>query len=118
MIDKRSKKFIKWLSGRSGHRFFYYDEYPDEFGDRDEFFAMVRFLNEKGLVETIKDQNGIHMGVRLSHVSIHRKEFSFMAVGEYLSDNWISLLALIISLLSFIGTYREELASIIQAITK
>ena len=118
MIDQRSKKFIKWLSAQPEHRYLYFDECPDEFGEQDEFFAMVRFLDSKGLVDIVKNQNDLHVGVCLTHIAIHGKEFKFIAIAEYIKDKWVSILALIISILSFIGAYRKELASIVKAIMK
>jgi hypothetical protein len=114
VIDKISKKFLKWLSTQPDHQYMYYDDHPDEFGSRDEFFAMVRYLESTGLIEIINNHQGIHCGVRLSHIAIHNKEFSFLSFVDYLKNKWVDILALIISVLALIGAYRNEINALIQ----
>lgn len=118
MLDKTSKKLLKYLSNCPEKRIFYYNGLPEELGDEDTIYAAIRFLETKGYIEYLTANNDIHIGITLSHVGMHLGEFSRINFFEYIKDKWIEILALIISILAFIGAYRSELASIIQAITK
>lgn len=105
MIDKKSKDLINFLSKCPEHQFLYCYDYPDNFGEPDEFFATVRYLEGMGMVEIITNQQGNHIGVRLSHIAMNQKEFKRLSAIEYLKNNWIAILALIISIIAFIRSF-------------
>lgn len=104
MLDKTSKCFLNYLEKQPQQRIMYYEdpEYPDEIGDKNKFFAVIRYLEGLGYLEFIKNQHGTHMGVCLSHTGIHRKEYSWIAVKEYLLNKWIEIIALVIAVPAFI----------------
>lgn len=100
MLDKTSSKFLDFLDARVDDTLMYYDdvEYPDEFGDEEALFAMIRYLEAEGLVEIIKSSSsGSHIGVRLSHKGIKRKEFRRQEIIKYLEEKWIDFFALAVS---------------------
>lgn len=77
MLDKKSKILLSFLNKQPEKTFIYLEEeeYPDELGDNDDFFALVRYLDENGYVETISSSSGAQLGIRLSHKGAHWKEF-------------------------------------------
>jgi hypothetical protein len=116
MLDKTSKKIIKYLASCDEHQYFYYDDLPEYLGPEDENYAAIRFLKDKNYVEIITNQNDSHIGVRLSHIAMHRQEFSHIQFFEYLKDKWIDIMALILSILAFIGAFRNEIENIIETL--
>ena len=72
--------------------------YPDEFKNEEERFAMIRFLEAEGYVEIIKSTSTkSHLGIRLSHKGIKRKEFRRQEVIKYLEEKWIDFFAMAVS---------------------
>jgi hypothetical protein len=104
VIDKISKHFINFLSNQPDSTFMFFDEYPDEFGEADELFALIDFLESKGFVSKIMN-NGTFAGVTLTHVSRHKSEFRKINFLSYVKNNWIAILALIISIAAFIRSF-------------
>jgi hypothetical protein len=104
MLDKSSKIFLKFLDNQPDKRFMYYDEieYPDELGDEDSLFAIIRHLKSLGMVDVIRNDKGHSLGVVMSHTGKHRKEFTHIATKEYLLDNWIAIVALIVSVIALL----------------
>lgn len=102
MLDKTSKKVIEFLQSQYDAQFLYTDDLPTGFMDESEFFAAVRYLEKKELVEIIKNQNGKHIGVCLSHEALHYKEFARADIVRYVLDNWIDFIALIASIIAVV----------------
>lgn len=84
MLDKKSKIFLDFLEKRPSKHFIYYEEpeYPEELGDNDDLFALIRHLEKNGYVEIITTSSGLHIGVRLSHKGASRKEIRRLETRE------------------------------------
>ena len=52
--------------------------------------------------------------MKLKADNIFAKEFSSIALKRYLLDKWVDGLALLISILAFIGAYRHEINAVLQ----
>ncbi len=106
MLDRLSKKFLDFLDEQPDSEFSYLDdaEYPEEFGDTDKLLSLVQHLNSEGYVENITTHSGQIIGVRLSHLGLHRKEALGQKIKEYILEKWIDFLALIIAIIALIRT--------------
>lgn len=84
MLDKKSKIFLDFLENRPNKNFIYYvePEYPEELGDNDDLFALIRHLEKNGYVEIITTSSGMDIGVRLSHKGASRKEMHRLETRE------------------------------------
>lgn len=105
MLDKTSKRFLDFLDGLPEKTLSYLDdaEYPGEFGDDDEFFARIRYLDSLKYVEIIKTSNsGTPIGVCLGYKGRRRKEFRRQEVVRYLEEKWIDFFAMFISTIALI----------------
>ena len=106
MLDKTSKAFLTFLDALPNDTFFYIGddaEYPDKFGEQDELFALIRHLEAEKYVESVtSSSSGAHLGVRLSHKGIHRKEFARQELMKYLEEKWIDFFSLLVSLSALI----------------
>ena len=118
MLDKKSKELLNYLSTCKSNQHFYHDPFPKNLGKADDIFANIRYLKSIGYIEAVTGSNGSNLGIRLSHVATHRKEFSLMATIEYIKDKWVDIAALVISILAFIGAYRNEITALKQKLMK
>ena len=76
-MDKTSKKIINYLKSQPNNQLFYFDEpYSSLKIDEEEFFRCVRYLEKNNLIEFISNQNGLHLGIQLTHETIHAKEMN------------------------------------------
>lgn len=84
MLDKKSKIFLDFLEKRPSKNFIYYEdpEYPEELGDNDDLFALIRHLEKNGYVEIITSSSGLHIGVCLSHKGANRREMHRLETKE------------------------------------
>lgn len=100
MLDKLSNKFLEFLDGLPDDTYSYIGdaEYPDEFGNDEKLFAMIRYLEQLNYVEIIKSSSSnADVGVRLSHKGIKRAEFRRQELVKYLEEKWIDFFALLAS---------------------
>lgn len=104
MLDKTSKKFLRFLDTCPDSTFLYSNGFPEELGKEDDIFATIRYLEKLGYVEIITNQRQRHIGVRLSNVGLHRQEFTCLKLRHFLIYNLIAIISLIIAILSFIRT--------------
>jgi hypothetical protein len=106
MLDKTSKKVIKFLKSQPDCTYMYFNDLPEDFPiDETAFFASIRYLENNGFVETVHSQEGTSLGICLSHTGLHKREFNFIAVKIFFINNLIAILALILSIVAFIRTF-------------
>lgn len=75
-MDKTSKKVLDILAHSPEKRLLYFHvDYESSGLTKDEFFRCVRYLADTGMVEYISNQDGLHIGVQLTHKAVHAKEF-------------------------------------------
>ena len=113
MIDKTSKKILQYLLNCTDYTHNARDGFPDSIPSHD-FLSSVTFLEENGYVTTHRVTNGALVSVSLTHKGKHPKEFNSIAAKRYLLDKWVDILALIISILAFIGAYRNEISAVLR----
>lgn len=89
-LDEKKEKQILYMDQ---------EDRPKSLENDDDFFALIRYLEEKGYVEIITSANsGAHLGVCLSHKGRNRKEFAMQEVLRYLGEKWIDFFALLTAL--------------------
>lgn len=113
MLDKTSKKVLQYILNCPNCTFSVNKEFPN-FLSRDAMLACIDYLEEKGYVTTQRVSENILLSATLTHTGRHPKEFNSIALKRYLLDKWIDLLALIISVLAFVGAYRHEISALLQ----
>lgn len=88
-MDKTSKKIIKYLKSQPSNSLYYFDEpYISLDIDEDEFFRCVRYLEENNYVNFISNQNGHHLGIQLTHETVHAKEINRTAKFNFFKQ-WL-----------------------------
>lgn len=102
MLDRFSKRVITFLQDQADGMFLYSGDLPGYLMPESKFFAAIRYLHKKELIEIIKNQNGTHIGARLSHEALHYKEFLLANFLRYILDNWIEFVALIASITAIV----------------
>lgn len=102
MLDRTSKRFISFLQSQEDAKFMYSSDFPECLGCKSDIFATIRYLQKRELVEIIKNKNGIHIGVQLSHEARHYKEFTRANFLRYVLDHWIEFVALVVSIIAVI----------------
>lgn len=121
MLDKTSKQVIQFLLNCPDDTFFIYNSFP-EFTSKKNFLAAIDYLESTNYVTTKRTAEGSLISATLTHTGIHSNEFNSIALKRYLLDKWVDIIALIISILAFVGAYRHEIISVIrlllQALTK
>lgn len=115
MLDKTSKQILEYLYNYSDYTFHANHGYPEQFTQAD-FLAAIDFLEENGYVSTTRGRYRSLISATLTHKGRHQKEFNSIALKRYLLDKWIDLLALIISVLAFVGAYRHEISALLQLV--
>ena len=74
-MDKTSKKILNLLKQNPDSMLWYSDAPYKALGISDEeFFRCVRYLHSLGLIEIPENQDGVHLGIQLSHISVHSAE--------------------------------------------
>ena len=72
-MDAYSEKILTALRSCDDYELFYEDA-EKQFPDTADFFNAVRYLKSHGLIRYIKNQDGFHLGIHLTHYGIHKKE--------------------------------------------
>lgn len=76
-MDKTSKKIIKYLKKQPDYMIFYSDTNFEFLGiSEDEFYLGVRYLASNNMVDYISNQDDIHIGIQLTHETVHQKEIN------------------------------------------
>ena len=117
MLDKISKQVLQYILNCPDETFSVNSGYPEHIPKR-EFLSSVDFLEQEGYLTTKRVSNDILLSVSLTHKGRHPKEFNSIALKRYLLDKWVDILALIISILAFIGAYRHEISAILRLLTQ
>ena len=117
MLDKTSKKVLQYILNCPNCTFSVNKEFPN-FLSRDAMLACIDYLEEKGYVTTRRVSGNILLSAALTHTGRHQKEFNSISIKRYLLDKWVDILALIISILAFLGAYRHEISAVLQLLTK
>lgn len=103
VLDRKSKIFLDFLDKQPNKSILYHEgpAYPAELGTQDDFFALIRYLEENGYVEFISSKHsGAHLGVLLSYKGRHRREFAFQDFLHYAAEKWIDLFALVVAIIA------------------
>lgn len=117
MIDKISKQVLLYILNCSDYKFSVNKGFPEHI-QTDELLSSIDFLEQEGYLTTKRATGGTLISATLTHKGKHPNEFNSIALKRYLLDKWIDILALIISILAFIGAYRHEINAIIRLIVK
>ena len=105
MLDKKSKIFLNYMDKQPNKQLLYpVGDLPDGITDREEMDRIVRGLKEIGYLESICTTSGRSIGVMLTQRACARKELGrktrVLNIGKYIADKWISIIALIVSIIS------------------
>lgn len=104
MLDKTSNKILEYFKAPDT-MLMLFGEWPNSLGDEDIGKESVKYLVDRGYLEYVSDINGNNLAIKLSHLGIHRGEFKKLSILDYAKENWIAIIALIISIISFIRTF-------------
>lgn len=105
-MDKTSKKLLDYIKQLPNQKLRYTNQdiakAANELNIKSEdvITCIKSLIDEKYLIECEYSFGLICFG--LSHTSKHQKEFNRINKINYFKDNWIGLLALIISIITFI----------------
>ncbi len=99
-MDKTSKLIIEYIRQQPNYEY-KYNRGRQNIMPEDEFNRCISFMVQKGYVKPLLS-NGITIGYALSHELAHKREFNKIAFLKYLLDNWIAIVALILSIISLI----------------
>ncbi|MBP5383527.1 MAG: hypothetical protein J6Y57_00970 [Lachnospiraceae bacterium] len=83
-MTKICKQIIHVLKSSPDHSLLYWDRDESMFPDQTEFFDAVRYLESKGLVEFIHNQDGVHLGIHATHKAMHP-----IGTGEHPFVHWL-----------------------------
>lgn len=117
MLDKTSKQVLQYILNCPDCTFSVNKDFPD-FLSRDAMLTCIDYLEENGYVTTHRVSGSVLLSATLTHTGRHQKEFNSIALKRYLLDKWVDILALIISVLAFIGAYRHEISAVLQLLGK
>lgn len=105
-MDKTSKKLLDYIKQLPNQQLRYTN--PDiakaanELNIKsDDVISCINYLIEKNYLRKSRYSPGV-VCFGLSHTSKHQKEFNRINKINYFKDNWIGLLALIISIISLV----------------
>lgn len=82
-MTKICKQILDVLKKSPDHNLLYLDR-ESMFPDEVEFFDAVRYLESKGLVSFIFNQDGVHLGVHATHQAMHP-----IRTGEHPFVRWL-----------------------------
>lgn len=116
-VDKISKQVLQYLLNCPDCTFSVNKGFPSSIPAK-ELLSSIDFLEEEGYLTTVRVSNGALVSATLTHKGKHPKEFNSIALKRYLLDKWVDILALIISILAFIGAYRTEISAVLRLLTQ
>ncbi len=116
-VDKISKQVLQYLLNCPDCTFSVNKGFPVNI-PTEELLSSIDFLEEEGYLTTSRVPNGALISATLTHKGKHPKEFNSIALKRYLLDKWVDILALIISILAFIGAYRIEISAVLRLLTQ
>lgn len=102
-MDKTTRKMINYLKTLPDFTYYWQNEEPQTILPDAEFKICANYMIENGYAEKITSF-GNSGGFRLNHKYVHEKEFNRIRAKEYLLQNWIAILALIISIVSIVAS--------------
>ena len=117
MIDKISKQVLQYLINCPDYTFSVSRGFPEHI-PRHEFLSSIDFLESIGYVTTRRVSGDSQVSASLTHKGKHPREFNSIALKRYLLDKWVDILALIISVVAFIGAYRHEISEVLRIIAQ
>jgi hypothetical protein len=112
-VDKISKQVLQYLLNCPDCTFSVNKGFPSNI-PTEELLSSIDFLEKEGYLTTSRVPSGALISATLTHKGKHPKEFNSIALKRYLLDKWVDILALIISILAFIGAYRVEISALLR----
>lgn len=83
-MDKSSKKILSFLKKSKDMELWFDDEIYKNIGlSPDEFRRSAKYLDSVGLVEYIRNQHGMALGITLTHHAVHSSYFKFASFKEW-----------------------------------
>lgn len=112
-VDKISKQVLQYLLNCPDCTFSVNKGFPSNI-PTEELLSSIDFLEKEGYLTTSRVPSGALISATLTHKGKHPKEFNSIALKRYLLDKWVDILALIISILAFIGAYRVKFSALLR----
>ncbi len=112
-VDKISKQVLQYLLNCPDCTFSVNKGFPSNI-PTEELLSSIDFWEKEGYLTTSRVPSGALISATLTHKGKHPKEFNSIALKRYLLDKWVDILALIISILAFIGAYRVEISALLR----
>lgn len=117
MLDKISKQVLQYILNCPNCTFSTNHGFPEHIPVH-EMISAIDFLEKEGYLTTRRVPSGALISATLTHKGKHPKEFNAIGIKRYLLDKWVDILALVISILAFIGAYRHEISAVLQLLGK
>ncbi len=102
-MDKTSKLIVEFLKKQPEQAYYWGSEPVQDILPDEEFRRCVDFMVDSGYIDRVKWFGGSG-GFRLNHKYVHEKEFKIISIKNFFRNNWISLLAILISLVSIFAS--------------
>lgn len=83
-MTKTCRKILDVLKKSPDHNLLYWDRDESMFPDKTEFLDAARYLESKGLVDFIFNQDGIQLGIHATHKAMHP-----IGTGEHPFVHWL-----------------------------
>ncbi|MEI3327957.1 MAG: hypothetical protein V8R64_16440 [Thomasclavelia sp.] len=108
-MDKTSKIVLKYIYQLPDKKLRYANNDIDKAVkylniNKNEFINCIKFLITKNHLKESRSGNGIKY-IELSHIGFHFKEIKRIYFRNYLKNNFINIIALIVSIISLITSF-------------
>lgn len=104
MLDRKSRIFLKFLEKKPEKQLLYVEDrhFPASLGSESDFLALLRYLEKLGYIKCDWSIRNTLLAVQLTHEGRNRRFFSFQDFLHYLSEKWIDIVALGISIIALV----------------
>lgn len=104
MLDRQSIKFLHYLREQPDNTVSCSDgaPIPEGYGEQNEYFAMMDYLESGGYVSVRRDKLNNHKSVKLAHKGFHLKEFRRREFLNYIAEKWVDFIAMLMAVGSLV----------------
>lgn len=110
MIDRLSRKILKYMNTNSQHPSEAYYDFEEDVerissalgSDSETIRASIRYLEKSEYIKFGLTQSGTVINFYLDHKGLHWKEFRRAEIIKYLEEKWIDFLAMLLALAALI----------------
>lgn len=99
MLDRQSIKFLHYLREQPDNTVSCSDgaPIPEGYGEQNEYFAMMDYLESGGYVSVRRDKLNNHKSVKLDYKGYKLREFRRKEFLKYLAEKWVDFIAMLMA---------------------